>query len=261
MANVEYLNPHQIESFFEEGTSFKRTRRKTKKQNKEQSSNFSFSLKTIKPKTETQEMIFDSYRSTEQNMFLHGFAGTGKSFISLYLMLSDLLNKSMDYKKIMIIRSTVPSRDQGFLPGNASEKAKVYEAPYVQIFNELFGRSDIYELMKKRKELEFESTSYLRGTTFNDCLVFVDEAQNMSRAELFTVLTRVGENCRIVLAGDFFQSDLQRDNEKKGILEVMNILKTMNSVDFFEFKKEDIVRSGFVKELLIAESEYKRKHY
>lgn len=233
----------------------------TKTHNKEVTTNLNLSLKNISPMTETQENIFDSFQSTNQNVFLHGFAGTGKSFISLYLMLKEFLAPGSTYKKILIVRSTVPSRDQGFLPGNAAEKAKIYEMPYQQIFSEIFGRSDTYEYMKKRKEVEFESTSYLRGTTFNDTLIFFDEIQNATKQEIMTVLTRVGKNCRIVMAGDFFQSDLFRDHEKRGVLEIMAILKTMKSVDFFEFKKEDIVRSGFVRELIIAESEYKRLNY
>jgi phosphate starvation-inducible protein PhoH len=189
-------------------------------------------------------------------MFLHGYAGTGKSFISLYLLMSQMMNDS-SFKKLKIVRSTVPSRDQGFLPGSAAEKAKIYEAPYQAIFTELFGRSDAYDYFKRRGLVEFESTSYLRGTTWNDTLVLFDEFQNTSYNEAMTVLTRIGDNCRIIVSGDFHQTDLKRDDEKRGILDIIKILKKVNLVDFFEFKKEDIVRSGFVRELILAEAKYK----
>lgn len=253
-----YLTVEEIENFFETPRQTKKKFKKIK-QTSQPVINVP-TLKEINPLTKTQKDIFESFFNSNQQIFLHGYAGTGKSFISIYLLMKELLTNTI-YKKLVIIRSTVPSRDQGFLPGNAAEKAKIYEMPYYSIYNDLFGRSDAYEYHKKKKLVEFESTSYLRGTTFNDCLIFLDEAQNLTKQEMMTVLTRVGENCRFIVSGDFKQTDLFRDAEKKDILDMFKILKTIKSVDFFEFKKEDIVRSKFVKELIIAESKYRESKY
>lgn len=208
-------------------------------------------LKNIIPLTENQKQTFLSYYH-EKNLLLIGSAGTGKSFLSLYLMLQDLLDKDFKYKKLVIIRSVVPSRDMGFLPGNQKEKTKVYELPYQQIFTELFGRGDAYELMQKKGLVEFESTSFLRGLTFNDSLIIVDECQNMTGQEIDTIMTRVGENSRIIFSGDFKQTDLQKEYDKQGLEFFVRIIERMKSFDKIVFKPEDIVRSGLVKEYLLT---------
>lgn len=259
-----YLTEDEIDSFFDRdtGNNYRSVKkgRKPKKIKSDNSNQFRLELKDIRPLTKTQSNIFKAFQETDQNLFLHGYAGTGKSFISCYLMMKELFS-NQSYDKVLIVRSTVPSRDQGFLPGNAAEKAKIYELPYHGIFQNLFGRSDAYDQFKKKRQIEFESTSYLRGTTYDNCLILVDEIQNMTRQEISTVITRVGQNCRLIMSGDFHQTDLLRDNEKKGMLEIFKILKSMRSVDFIEFKREDIVRSNFVKEFIIAEHEYKKNNY
>lgn len=209
-------------------------------------------LKKILPKTENQKKTFDSFRNGK-NLLLHGVPGSGKSFISLYLSLNDMF-ESESCEKVYIIRSMVPSRDMGFLPGNIKDKMKVYEAPYHSIVTELFGRGDAYDLMKNKGIIEFLSTSFIRGTTFDNCYVIVDECQNMSAMELHSVITRVGENCRIIFCGDYKQDDLssERKKEYSGILEFMTILRNMPMFDFVEFEINDIVRSGLVKEYLIV---------
>lgn len=206
----------------------------------------------IKPKTINQKVALDAWRDGH-NLMMHGIAGTGKTFLALYFSITELLEKNSQYKKIYIVRSVVPSRDMGFLPGNAKEKTKVYEGPYYDICTKLFGRGDAYEILKQRGNVEFVSTSFLRGSTFDDCIIVVDEMQNMNDQELHTVMTRVGENCRIIFAGDVKQDDLtsERFKESSGLKEFMSIIENMKEFKFVEFHREDIVRSDLVKSYII----------
>ena len=156
------------------------------------------------------------------------------------------------YEKVVIVRSVVPTRDMGFLPGNQKEKARVYEAPYYSICSELFNRGDAYDIIKNKGYVEFISTSYVRGTTLSDCIVIVDECQNLNFHELDSIITRAGENCRIIFCGDFRQSDLIRESEKKGINSFINVVNNMRSFDLIEFNESDIVRSDLVKEYILS---------
>jgi len=212
-----------------------------------------FNLKKIEPLTENQKFTFESYNSGK-NLLLHGIAGTGKSFISLYLALNQILSGTSQYKKIIIIRSVVPTRDMGFLPGNNKEKTKVYEAPYTAICTELFGRGDSYEYLKSKGVIEFISTSFIRGVTLNDCIIIVDEIANCTFHELDSVITRVGKNCRIVMCGDFRQSDFVKENEKDGLFDFMKIVKRMKMFTFVDFMEDDIVRSSLVKSYIIEKT-------
>src|SRR5690606_194010 len=142
---------------------------------------------------------------------------------------------------------------------NNKEKTKIYEEPYKQICDELFGRGDGYEILKLKHIIDFTTTSYLRGLTFNNTIVIVDECQNMAWSELHTVMTRVGENSKIIFSGDFRQTDLQKEADKKGLFNFMNILKMDENFSFIEFKEDDIVRSGIVKSFIINEVKYKDK--
>jgi phosphate starvation-inducible protein PhoH len=211
-------------------------------------------LRAIFPITDNQEKAFESF-SYNKNILLHGVAGTGKTFISLYLALKDALNTRQGNQSIQIIRSVVPTRDMGFLPGNQKEKSKAYEEPYYSICNELFDRGDAYDILKRKGILEFSTTSFIRGLTFNDTTVIVDECQNMTWHELDSVITRLGENSRIVFCGDFRQSDFLWNKDKSGIHDFMKVIKTMDSFDFIEFDQEDIVRSALVKEYIISKLE------
>jgi len=199
-------------------------------------------LMDIEPLTRGQLRVFDS----EKNLFLHGCAGTGKTYISMYIAFDDIVKKL--YNDITIVRSAVPTREMGFLPGNEEEKSKVYEQPYIAICTELFNRGDAYGILKKHNAVKFITTSHVRGVTFQDTVVIVDECQNMTFHELDSLITRVGRNCRIIFCGDFFQSDLKSN----GIRDFMNIIKKMEAFDFVDFGIEDIVRSKFVKDYLIA---------
>ena len=212
-----------------------------------------FRLKNIEPLTENQSKTFEYY-SRDKNLMLHGIAGTGKSFISCYLSMRQLMDEDSRYKKLIIVRSVVPTRDMGFLPGNNKEKTKVYEAPYQAIFTELFGRGDAYEYLKQRGVVEFISTSFIRGITLNDCIVVVDEIANMTLHELDSVITRVGKNCKIMFCGDFRQSDFTKEHEKSGLIDFMKILNRMKTFEHVEFDENDIVRSAMVKEYIIAKT-------
>lgn len=211
----------------------------------------SFQITKIEPLTQNQKTTFNAYKAGH-NLLLHGIAGTGKSFISLYLALDEILKRQSDYKKVVIVRSVVPTRDMGFLPGNSKEKAKVYEAPYYAICAELFGRGDAYEYLKSQNVVEFISTSFVRGITLNDTIVIVDEIANMTLHELDSIITRVGKNCKIIFCGDFRQSDFTKREDKNGLLSFMKIITKMKSFQFVDFKEEDIVRSELVKQYIIA---------
>lgn len=205
-------------------------------------SSLNFDLKQIEPLTKSQLHAFESLN----HLLLHGCAGTGKTYISLYIALDDLQKE--EYDKIVLIRSAVPTREMGFLPGTEEEKARVYERPYVDILQDLFSRGDNpYGQLKLKGIIQFMTTSYIRGLTFEDSTIIVDECQNMSFHELDSIITRVGKNCRIIFCGDFFQSDLK----SSGIRDFMGIIKNMDDFTFIEFGIQDIVRSDFVKNYLI----------
>jgi phosphate starvation-inducible PhoH-like protein len=233
----------------------RREKRLLRQQGKPQKENYqeklNFNLRHFDPLTENQRWAFKAF-SEDMNLMLHGIAGTGKSFMAMYLSLKQILNDPESvYKKIVIVRTVVPTRDMGFLPGNSKEKTKVYEAPYYAICNELFGRGDAYDYLKNKNIVEFMSTSFIRGITLNDCIVIVDEMQNATLHELDSVITRVGHNCKVIFCGDFRQSDFTREHEKNGLTDFMRVVKNMRSFSLIEFNAEDIVRSALVKEYII----------
>jgi phosphate starvation-inducible protein PhoH len=214
--------------------------------------NFSI-RKDIQPITDAQSDAFDAWNEG-YNLMLHGIAGTGKTFLALNFALSAIHEKRNEHKKVYIIRSTVSTRDQGFMPGTKAQKEAVYEEAYPPICNILYGRGDAYQLLKQKNMVEFRSTSFLRGVTFDDCVIVVDEMQNMSDGELHTIMTRVGQNCKIIFAGDIKQDDLtsKRFNEESGIASFMKVIESMNEFEFIEFLVDDIVRSDLVKSYIIA---------
>lgn len=213
-------------------------------------------LNNIVPKTLTQEVTFEAYESGN-HLLLHGIAGTGKTFISLYLALDQLFNNNFDskYNNITIIRSVVPTRDIGFLPGRENEKIGVYEDPYRCICNELFQRGDAYDILKYKDLVRFMSTSFVRGLTLRDTIVIVDEVNNMTFHELDSLITRMGENCRIIFCGDFRQSDLKKTEERTGLMDFMKVIDRIDGFTHVEFTKDDIVRSKLVKDYIIAREE------
>lgn len=231
----------------------------SKKKNKQQNHQNAhvknhFELRKISPLTTNQQRTFDAY-DQDKNLILHGFAGTGKTFVSLYLALEEVLEPSPIYDKIIIVRSVVPSRDVGFLPGSIKEKTRVYEEPYKEICDDLFGRGDGYDILKMRGLIHFTTTSFLRGVTFNNAIVIVDELQNMVFGELDTVMTRLGDQSKVIFCGDFRQTDLTLEKEKSGLIHFLNITKRMDKFDYIEFDKTDIVRSGLVRDYIIKRTE------
>lgn len=210
-----------------------------------------FNLKRVHPLTDNQKKTFDAFHSGK-HLMLHGMAGTGKTFLSMYLAIKDLIGGTSEQEKIYVVRSVVPTRDMGFLPGSQKEKMKVYEAPYYAICSELFERGDAYDILKQKNAIEFMSTSFVRGTTLNNCYVIVDEINNMTFHELDSVITRIGKNCRVIFCGDFRQSDLTREQERNGLKEFMKVIDRLSDFEYIDFLEADIVRSKLVKEYIIA---------
>jgi len=217
-------------------------------------------LVDIEPITDSQKNLFDSYNKGK-NIIAYGCAGTGKTFISFYNALREVLNQNTPYERIYLVRSLVATREIGFLPGNYEDKSDIYQIPYknmVKYMFEMANDSDfemLYGNLKSQDTIKFWSTSFLRGTTLDDSIIIVDEFQNMSMHELDSIITRVGQNSKIIFCGDGSQTDLTKTNERNGIVDFLSILRNMPSFDIIEFGISDIVRSGLVKEYLIAKME------
>jgi len=211
----------------------------------------------IEPLTKNQEKLYKSY-GLDQNIVAYGAAGTGKTFITLYNAIRDVLNPESPYEKIYLVRSLVATREIGFLPGDHEDKSSLYQIPYKNMVKYMFAMpSDadfemLYSNLKAQETISFWSTSFIRGTTLDNAIIIVDEFQNLNFHELDSIITRVGENSKIMFCGDATQSDLIKTNEKNGIIDFMKILRIMPSVDIIEFDVEDIVRSGLCKEYLVA---------
>jgi len=217
-------------------------------------------IKKIEPLTDNQEYFFDRYKKG-QNLVAYGVAGTGKTFITLYNALLEVLDPRTPYEKIYIVRSLVPTREIGFLPGDHEDKSTLYQIPYKNMVKYMFEMPDdssfemLYNNLKAQGSISFWSTSFIRGTTLDNVIVIVDEFQNLNFHELDSMITRVGENSKIMFCGDATQSDLTKTSERNGINDFMNILNNMPSFDTIEFEAEDICRSGLVKEYIIAKLE------
>lgn len=200
--------------------------------------------------TDKQQEVIQSY-DEGNNLILHGLAGTGKTWLACYLGIDEVISGG-DYNKVIIFRSVVPTRDMGFLPGNVKQKAQVYEEPYRAIFNELFRRGDAYDILKTKNLVDFTTTSFIRGLTFDKTIIIVDEVNNMSFHELDSLITRSGKNTKIIFCGDFRQSDLINHAEREGLKRFLSVLNTIEGFDYFEFEEDDIVRSKLVKSYIIA---------
>ena len=217
-------------------------------------------LLDIDPLTDNQRKLFDAY-AEGKHLVAYGCAGTGKTFITLYNALREVLDERTPYEKIYLVRSLVATREIGFLPGSYEDKSDIYQIPYKNMVKYMFQMpSDaefemLYGNLKSQETIKFWSTSFLRGTTLDNSIVIVDEFQNCTAHELDSIITRVGENSKIMFCGDASQSDLQKTNERNGIVDFMNILRKMPSIDIIEFGVDDIVRSGLVKEYIIAKME------
>ena len=216
-------------------------------------------MKTIKPLTENQKGFFDAYEKSKVSL-LHGVAGTGKTYIALYHALDEVLDKRHNYQRIVIVRSAVPSREIGHLPGDEKEKTEVYTAPYVEICQDLFDRPDAYSRLVEQKAIQFMITSFVRGITLSNSIIIVDECQNMTDMELNSIMTRVGQRSKIIFCGDFRQTDLYKKSDMSGLKKFITIADMMPSFKTFEFGPGDIVRSSIVKEYILARLEYENKY-
>lgn len=250
LLDVEFLEPEAP------NRKLSRKERRTKLKNNNNNIkpiNINLTLKDIKPLTFNQRKTFE-YFNEGKNLLLHGYSGTGKTFLALYLALREVMS-SNQYKKIVIVRSAVQSRDVGFMPGNYKEKIKQFEDPYIQICKELFGRGDAYTILSNKGIVEFTTTSFLRGITFNDCIVIIDECQNNNFGELNTIITRMGDNSKVIISGDYRQNDLTKKYDESGLPDFMKIINKMKSFSRVEFEINDIVRSGTVREYIIAKEQ------
>ena len=211
-------------------------------------------LKTFQPLTDNQKKFFDAYKRGDYFVALHGVAGTGKTFIALYKAIEEVMDKANPFNKIIVVRSAVQSREIGHLPG--AEKMEIYQQPYRQICETLFARKDAWDRLEEQHHIEFISTSFIRGMSFDDAIIIVDEVQNMNFEEIDTVMTRVGYRSKIIWCGDYRQTDLRKNNDKSGLLKFFDIAQHMGAFTRIEFTPDDIVRSSLVKDYILAKLKY-----
>jgi len=214
-------------------------------------------LVEIDPLTKNQKKVFESYEKGH-SLVLAGSAGTGKTFMALSLALEDVLDRDTHFDKVVIVRSIVPTRDIGFLPGNEEEKKDAYTGPYRAACTELFEDPEAWDKLKNTGQLEFLSTSFIRGLTIKNAVVIIDEMQNLTFHELDSVITRIGQNCRFIMCGDYYQSDFDKERDKNGILKFLEIMEHLNNFEVVEFGWEDIVRSDFVRDYIMTKEMLER---
>ena len=208
-------------------------------------------LSQFNPLTDNQRKAKNDWEHTENHLVLSGSAGTGKTFMGIHFAMEQILDKETPYEQLVIVRSIVPSRDIGFLPG-MEEKLDPYKKPYQQLMTEIFSNKEAWSKLEQAGRVVFEPTSFLRGTSYHNAIIMVDEMQNLNFHELDTVATRVGNNCRIIMCGDYYQSDFVDKYEKNGILQFMRIVEEMAKFEITEFNWKDIVRSDFVREYIMT---------
>jgi len=211
----------------------------------------------IEPLTDNQQKAFKAYEN-ENSLVLAGSAGTGKTFMALSLALEDVLDRETRYDKVVIVRSIVPTRDIGYLPGNEEEKKDAYTGPYRSACTELFQDPEAWEKLKAQGHIEFLSTSFIRGINIHNAVVIIDEMQNLTFHELDSVITRIGRNCKFLMCGDYYQSDFDKEKDRTGILRFLEIIESLNNFIVIEFGWEDIVRSDFVRDYIMTKEMLER---
>jgi len=208
-------------------------------------------LRQIEPITDNQNIAFNDWKKGN-HLILNGSAGTGKTFMGIYLALEQVLDKSTPYDQVIVIRSIVPTRDIGFLPGDEEEKKEAYTGPYKSICTELFDDSTAWLKLTNFDTVQFMSTSFIRGVTLSNAIVVVDEMQNLNGHELDSVITRLGSDCRMIMCGDYYQSDFHRQGDREGITKFLSIVEKLNRFSVVEFGWQDIVRSGIVRDYIMT---------
>ena len=210
-------------------------------------------LKTFDALTENQQKFFDAYKRGDYFIGLFGSPGVGKTFLAMYRGLEEVLDRSNPFKQIVVVRSAVQVRDQGFVPGSLDEKMEIYETPYKEISETLFGRSDAWDRLKEQGHARFISTTAIRGISIDDAIILVDESQSMTFHELSSVISRVGHRSKIIFIGDLKQNDLIKSkNDVSGLKEFLNVARHMDEFSEITFTPDDIVRSSLVKSFIVA---------
>lgn len=210
-------------------------------------------LKTFDALTENQQKFFDAYKRGDYFIGLFGSPGVGKTFLAMYRSLEEVLDRSNPFKQIVVVRSAVQVRDQGFVPGSLDEKMEIYETPYKEISETLFGRSDAWDRLKEQSYARFISTTAIRGISIDDAIILVDESQSMTFHELSSVISRVGHRSKIIFIGDLKQNDLIKSkNDVSGLKEFLNVARHMDEFSEITFTPDDIVRSSLVKSFIVA---------
>lgn len=219
-------------------------------------------LKTFQPLTDNQKKFFDAYKLGDYFIALHGVAGTGKTFCALYKAIEEVLDKGNPFNKIIVVRSAVQSREIGHLPGDVNEKMEIYQQPYRQICETLFGRKDAWDRLEEQGFVEFISTSFIRGMSWDDAIIIVDECQNLTWEEIHTCMTRVGYRSKIMWCGDYRQTDIdKKKSDMSGLIKFLDVASLMKSHTRIEFTVDDIVRSSLVKDWIIATMKYDDSKY
>ena len=215
-------------------------------------------VNNFEPKTENQKLLYNKLGDFNNQLVLcHGIAGTGKTYVSIYKALQDVLRRGLPYKKLIIINPTVDVGNEdklGYLPGELQQKIQQYNESTFTILNKIIGKARANKMIQDGK-IEIGVLNFLRGTNLEDCYVILDEAQNVSPMQIKTLMTRISKDCKMIIQGDMSQCDKYKTNgitayEKSGFYDVWFRLKGVEGVEHHAFTREDCIRHPLVKRIL-----------